>query len=202
MRIESGKVLVQIGTNDGKDEFNKLCRKAKPSKVILVEPFAECNPSILKKYKQIQNVCIENVAITEVEKETVTLVLPRNRGGITTQFSILPMDDWGDDLLERQVPAMTFGQLCEKHQISHIHYLQIDTEGFDAEIIRTIDFNSITIDILKYEKWNFSTDAFQRHGEKGKTYGIAGMTYVSNLLKGLGYTLSDEGSDMVASKLL
>jgi FkbM family methyltransferase len=200
IKVRPGTVVVQIGTNDGNDVFNWICRRVRPSKVVLVEPFVECTPSIVENYKRVKNVSIENVAITVAEKKTETLVMPRARGGITSQYSILPMDDWGDDLLERQVPAMTFSQLCEKHGIGHIHFLQIDTEGFDAEIIKSIDFERIRIDILKYEKWNFPVDAFQRHGDKGKTYGVAGMTQVSTLLKKLGYILRDEGSDIVATR--
>ncbi len=183
MRILHDRVLIQIGTNDGADEFNRICRRSRPSKVVLVEPFAELNSSIQRNYRKVKNVHVENVAITNIEKGTVVLVLPRNRGNMTSHFSLLPMDDWGNDLIERQVPSMTFSQLCEKHGISYIHYLQIDTEGYDTEIIKTIDFERIRIDIIKYEKWMFPTDAFKRHGEKAKDYGAAGMAYVLNLLK-------------------
>ena len=201
MKIQRDKVLVQIGTNQGNDDFNRICRRSRPSRVILVEPLAQLNPIIAKSYRRVKNVQVENVAITDVDKGFVDLVIPRGRGYGLAHFSLLPMNDWGDDLERVRVPSMTFGQLCEKHGIANIHYLQIDTEGFDAEIIKTIDFDRIAIDILKYEKWMFPIEAFTRHGEKARNYGVAGMAYVSELLMSKGYKLTDVGSDIVATKI-
>lgn len=48
--------------------------------------------------------------------------------------------------------GMTFMELCEWYEITDIHYLQIDTEGYDAEIIKSIDFAKVNIDIIKYEQ--------------------------------------------------
>ena len=61
---------------------------------------------------------------------------------------------------KKKSDSITFNSLCKKYFIKNIHYLQIDTEGFDSEIIQSIDFNNINIDIIRYEKWNFSTDCF------------------------------------------
>jgi FkbM family methyltransferase len=198
MKILRNRVLVQIGTNDGDDRFNRICRRSKPSKVILVEPFAEHNDSIRRMYRKVGNVVIENVAITESERGEVTLAIPKDRGYSNSHFSLIPMDDWGNNLEERRAPGMTFNQLCAKHGVTDIHFLQIDTEGFDAEIITSIDFSKVRIDIIKYEKWGFPTDAFSRHGEKGKSYGEAGMQRVENLLKTIGYTLVDDKRDVIA----
>ena len=91
------------------------------------------------------------------------------------KFSLLPMDDWGNDFVEIEAPSMTFNDLCDKYEIRHIDFLQIDTEGYDAEIIKSIDFTKIKIDTIKYEIWHFPVECFKRHGEKGKEYGWAGM---------------------------
>ena len=199
MKIQSNKVLVQIGTNDGADEFNRICRHSMPSMVILVEPNKLHNPSISTQYGLVKNVHIENVAITDVEKGIVTLVIPKGKGYSAVHFSLLPMDDWGDDFEKIEAPSMTFSKLCEKYGISRIHYLQTDTEGFDTEIIKTIDFDKIEIDIIKYEKWTFPTDSLSRHGEKANSYGLAGMEYVSALLKSKGYVLFDDEADILAT---
>ena len=91
-------------------------------------------------------------------------------------------------------------ELCTRYEISDIHYLQTDTEGYDAEIIKSIDFTKINIDTIKYETWNFVEDCFSRHGDKAKLYGINGMNYISNLLLSLGYELTKDGGDMIAIK--
>ena len=110
------------------------------------------------------------------------------------------MDDWGNDFHEITAPSMTFNELCGKYGITDIGYLQIDTEGYDAEIIKSINFTHINIDIIKYENWSFPVSCFTRHGEEAKKYGVNGMTDVIYLLKGMGYNISKEKSDYVAIK--
>jgi FkbM family methyltransferase len=201
--IPNGAVLVQIGTNDGNDEFRELVRNTSPSKLILVEPIKMFNESILYNYKGIQNVILENVAITNKKQGEVSLVIPKERREMwgTGNYTLLPMDDWGSEFEEHKVPSMTFQQLCDKHNITHIDFLQIDTEGYDHEIIKSIDFNKITIDCIRYEKFDFPIEVYSRHGEKAKQYGVAGAKHSAELLTALGYSLEEDTTDVVARKV-
>ena len=209
MQIEKNKILVQIGTNNGKDEFNKICKDSDPSKIILVEPNSLLNSEILANYNGVNNVFIENAAIMEANRGIVSLVIPaairgkKSINGIiyhSGHFSLLPMDDWGDKFVTLEAPSMSFNELCAKYSINNIHYLQIDTEGYDVEIIKAIDFEKINIDIICYERWDFGGDAFKRYGDKAKLYGINAMHFASNLLKGLGYRVQNIGRDAIAYK--
>ncbi len=202
IKLHNFAILVQIGTNNGKDEFRELCRMYHPVKVILVEPLAIFRKDIEESYAGVPNVIIENVAITEVEKEEVTLVIPKGNLKVwgDQNFSLLPMDDWGSEFEEVKAPGMTFNQLCEKHDLKHIHFLMIDAEGFDCEIIKSINFNKVRIDKIMYEKWGFPVECFSRHGEKGKQYGIAGMKGAEEVLRRNGYNLLEEKTDIIATK--
>ena len=203
MKYATGKIFVQIGTNNGNDDFRNLCRQYKPSLIILVEPNSIHNDSIVTAYEGILAYHIENVAITTQAQNEVTLVIPKNRPKMynTGNYSLLPMDDWGDDFNKVVSKGITFSQLCENYGITEIEYLQIDTEGYDSEIIKSIDFSKVKINKIRYEKWGFPTDAFTRHGDKGKEYGIAGMKAVHSLLVDLGYVLIEETSDILAIKI-
>ena len=210
MEIQKNKIFVQIGTNNGHDEFNEMVRKLEPSMVILVEPNKLLNDTIHRNYSNIDNVFLENVAITEENKGKVKLFLPKDVPGKSASvngvhygdpgFSLLPMNDWGDDFEIIEADSMTVNELCEKYHINNIHFLQIDTEGYDSEIIKSIDFNKVSVDIIKYERWTFLEEAFTRHGEKCKLYGMNGMNYVSNLLESLDYTVTTLPYDMLATK--
>ena len=213
MILQLNKVFVQIGTNDGNDDFLNLVKRNKPSKVVLVEPNVLYIPKIVSNYKDIDNVFIENVAITELDKGLVKLVVPKNENngksinGIdygdptyNAGYSLIPMDDWGNNLHTIESNSMTFEDLCEKYEISDIHYLQIDTEGYDSEIIKSIDFTKVSIDFIKYEIWPFQETAFKRHGKKSSLYGANGMKSVFNLLESLNYTVIKDGNDMIAIK--
>lgn len=205
MRIERNKVLVQIGTNIAGDEFNAIAKYATASKIVLVEPNKELNDKIYVNYSGIDNVFLENVAITEKDKGMVKLVLPKAINNIPADYkdpcySLLPMDDWGNDFKELPALSMTFTELCTKYGITNIHYLQIDTEGYDVEIIKSIDFKKVSIDMIKYENWKFKENCFKRYGEKSKLYGINGMRDVAILLESHGYKLTDFDSDTLAIK--
>jgi hypothetical protein len=115
-------------------------------------------------------------------------------------FSILPLDNWGDHLDEIVAPAMTFMELCEKHDIKHIDFLQIDTEGYDAQIIKSIDFSKVDIDILKYERWEFPAEFFSRHGEDSVHYGSNGMREIEDILNKNNYTIIESWLDNTAIK--
>jgi FkbM family methyltransferase len=165
MNIQKNKVLVQIGTNDGADEFNRICLTTEPAKVVLVEPNKMLNPYILHNYYSVLHLFLENVAITEEDKKEVELYLPQEFADpervkqdpkwATGCFSLtVPTEYYGKPTtIGRTItaPGITFETLCRKHNLIDIHYLQIDTEGWDTRIIRTIDFDKHNIDIIQYE---------------------------------------------------
>lgn len=199
-----GSVFIQIGTKDGNDEFNLIVRQEKPLIVILVEPNREHNADIFNNYEDVpSHIYLENVAITAEPEDNVTLVHPAVPiNGIeydSGKFSLLPMDDWGDRFVQLPAPGMTFERLCSKYGVTEIDFLQIDTEGYDSEIIKSIDFDRITIHKIKYEIWHFPIEKFTRHGEKGKQYGWAGMYAVEKLLKDRGYKLEYLPYDIIAT---
>ena len=211
VRIQKNKVLVQIGTNDGNDEFRDVVLRSNPTKVILVEPNSSLNDKIHLNYNGVREMYLENVVITDIDKGIQNLVKPKNiitstgryykgLNYTSKHYSLLPMDDWGDDFDVIEVESMSFMTLCEKHGLTDIHYLQIDTEGYDAEIIRAIDFSRVNIDIIKYEKWFFKEECFMRYGDKKKRYGVNGMIAVESLLKSLNYAMIHDRSDIIAIK--
>lgn len=195
MEIEENKVFVQIGTNNGNDDFNKIVKRFNPSKVILVEPNEKLNNEIYKNYEGVDFI-LENVAITDVNKDKVELVIPEHVNGRAVNgfsyghacFSLLPLDDWGDKFRSLKVKGVSFNDMCEKYNITDIHYLQIDTEGYDATIITSIDFEKINIDIIRYESWGFPENMFTRH-EDVTNCGVNGMDNVKKLLTSLGYNV-------------
>jgi FkbM family methyltransferase len=203
------KTFIQIGTHNGDDEFNKLVKKENPDLVILVEPNNNLNEEIIENYSSIiDRVHIENIAIN-TKSGPCEVVIPKNPLPLsdgnycelgTGHYSLLPMDDWGDDFKSIKVNGMTFSDLCEKYSIDEIDYLQTDTEGFDSQIILSIDFDKIKIKKLQYEYWPFkSEDQYTRYGKEGEKYGINGMEEVESKLTSLGYKLSYCPEDVIAT---
>lgn len=186
---------VQIGVKDGNDEFRDIVLRDRPDMIILVEPNSEHLETIKKNYIGVKNVFIENVAITAKPEGWVKLYYPRKED--CGKFSLIPMDEW-DDLIEIKSRSMTFKELCDKHNVSHIRFLQIDTEGYDSEIIRSIDFDKIKIDFIKYEIWEHGAENFSKYGDKAKEYGAEGIKIVEKILSGMGYKFQRDKHDMIA----
>ena len=56
-----------------------------------------------------------------------------------------------DLIIQEKVRCTPFTQLLEDYQVEKIDLLQIDAEGYDAEIILNIDFNWIKPKIIRFE---------------------------------------------------
>lgn len=226
-RNRNNNVFVQIGTNDGDDMFREIVIKFKPSTVILIEPNYQLYNTIKQNYSEIEKhstVIILSKCIYERDDEEVSLFIPAKDGiygqpGVQPEralgnytynnkhFSLVPMNDWGQkkDMVEIKSKTITFNSLFKIFDIKHINYLQIDTEGYDSQIISSIDFDKITIDIIRYEKWPFDENCFSKyHNENKHIYGINGMKNVEKLLISYNYKLYDiqdaDGDDIIAIK--
>ena len=213
------KVFFQIGTNNGDDVFRQLCIKEKPDVIVLVEPNKIHLESIKKLYSDFNNVNIFSNAIYYEDDKDIELYIPAMNGVIGTpgengvtyssgHYSLLPMNDWGEkkNMVKLKTKSITFDTICQKLNITDIEYLQMDTEGFDSEIIKMLDLNKYNIKKIRYEKWGFPEDSFTKyHNENKDNLGINGMRIVEEKLKKNGYTLRDirdrSGNDIIAEKM-
>jgi len=116
------------------------------------------------------------------------------------------MNDWGNknDMVKITTKSITFDKICSIHDITNIDYLQIDTEGFDSEIIKMIDLSKYKINKIRFEKWAIKTECFtDYHKEKAHELGINGLKNSIDKLKKNNYTLRDiydeDGNDIIAT---
>lgn len=52
---------------------------------------------------------------------------------------------------EEMLTTKKLGDILEKNNITHIDFLSIDTEGSELDILSTIDFNKVFIDVITIE---------------------------------------------------
>ena len=155
--------LLQIGANDGvtNDPVHHFLQKNKGS-AILVEPIPDVFEKLKKNYNR-KNINLLNAAIYEKDENvSIYRISPKfeekyrnlykpnaNASGITSlnqehvknfltkiapkYFRDHNIDEW---IEETSVPGITFKTLVNKYQISTIDVLQIDTEGYDFEILK------------------------------------------------------------------
>lgn len=59
-------------------------------------------------------------------------------------------------IVEEEIQVISFQELINKYNIEQLDLLQIDTEGYDFEIIKSINFNNYGPKIIHYENYHLS----------------------------------------------
>lgn len=143
---------------------------------ILVEPVRYLFEQLAANYRGCEGVVLENVAIADRNEVREFYRLDEN---VDLRASGMPewLNQVGSLLRQRmgqmwdqceqdqaykrfisehtvvdRVQCITFDDLLHRHQIQRIDFLQIDAEGYDYEIIRTIDFDRVRPTIINYER--------------------------------------------------
>jgi len=151
--------FLQIGANDGLtyDPIRKYVLRHH-WRGLLVEPIPAVFAKLLENYKGENLLSFENAAVTAADG-VVTLysVDDRTPGSNSSLYSTLDrrllLETYGPDVCysELKIPGVSVTTLLTRHAVSKIDLLQIDTEGYDFEVIKSIDFERVRPVIIHYE---------------------------------------------------
>jgi FkbM family methyltransferase len=178
--------IVQVGANDGQtdDPINRLLRLDR-CRGILAEPNPESFQRLQETYKDCPHLNLCNAAISEKDGTATLYSLSRSAPvpdwmhGLAS-FSrehVLRHDGFVKDIaryiVESTVECVTFDTLLRRYPVGHVDVLQIDTEGFDAEILRLFNVPARRPAIINFEHrhlseadWNKSIEALIPLGYK------------------------------------
>jgi len=153
-------VFIDIGAHDGITLSNTyILEKEYGWKGICIEPMIHQ----YKKLKENRNCITYNCAIYDNEDDQPFLILnydgyPDMLSGIVKDMNLKQMSElmseserMGADRKIIKVPCRLLNKILEENNINYIDVLSIDTEGAETKIIKSIDFNKITIDLIIYE---------------------------------------------------
>lgn len=202
-----GFVIVQIGAYLGDSENDPLFQllrtrmKERRGVLILVEPVKEFFDRLVENYRGIPGVRFENVAISDrsgpatfyrLGVDPVAHGFPEwlsQLGSLKNERMGALWDKYEANAeykafylahrIEDKVDCITFSELLSRHRTTKVDLLQMDTEGFEFEIIRTIDFESTPIRFVNYE-------FVLLHEQK---------IHTEKILQARGYRLVDFGQD-------
>lgn len=168
--------FIQIGSNDG-DQLDPLRAEilARRWRGIMVEPVPYVFERLRSNYgRYATRIQLYNVAIADRDgtlpfyhlarvDDYARSGLPRwydalgsfNREVVLKHAEFIP--DIADRIVTAQVPALSFETLCSRHGVQSLDLLHIDTEGYDYEILRRIDFARWRPRLLIYEHHHLST---------------------------------------------
>ena len=157
--------LVIIGAHNGSGLEHLILEKK--NKVLLIEPVNYNLQSLKSRFKNLENIIFEKSGISDernqikfyyVKESSVKKLGKEWASGIGSfkkkhlldhqrkRFQITE-----SDIEEESVNILVFEDLLIKYNIYEIDYLFIDTEGFDYQIIKSIDFNKVKINKVKFE---------------------------------------------------
>ena len=174
------KFFIVIGAFDGESHdnfFDKIKQKTnkKDNKIIFVEPIKKFYDNLTQNVLSINDaeVICENVGISDKDEDvTMAMVNPDAlykypsyiegctcvvENGIPINTFIQQAEE--GDLIYEKLSCITFNDLLFKHNFLDVDFLQIDTEGYDERIVKSIDFNSSNIKFIKFEKF-YLTEGF------------------------------------------
>tara|TARA_R100001369_G_C3287895_1_gene163342 strand:+ start:76 stop:705 length:630 start_codon:yes stop_codon:yes gene_type:complete len=159
--------IVQFGANTGNDHVTKLLReKIIPSgeeyHLYLVEPVKYCIPKLLESYKDVENKTLETAAIVPDHNNTNSSGQVEIFYGEDTNYAVSSLKESHVTMLSREynkiisikklnVRALTPNELFFKWVIKDIDYLFIDIEGFDHEVINSINLSKYNVNFICWE---------------------------------------------------
>jgi methyltransferase, FkbM family len=154
--------FVQVGANDGvfDDPLRKYILNF-PWRGILVEPQPDVFDKLRANYTDLKDRLIfENAAIA-ADAEEISMYRPKPQGSNAVYAaSVSSMDE---KLTARQlglkkgelerisVPCLTLDKLIERHTMPEIDLLQIDTEGYDFQVLRTLNLAKYSPLVIQFE---------------------------------------------------
>jgi FkbM family methyltransferase len=162
---QRGDVLsfVQVGANDGMfvDPLRSYVL-SRGWRGILVEPQPDVFRRLKANYAQCADRLIfENVAISS--QDHLTLYLPPTDLGNRDQshaYSVVSSDArviaravgmTENQLRTVEVPALTLDALLARHRITDVDLLQIDAEGYDWDVLQTLDLGKVAPTLIQFE---------------------------------------------------
>jgi FkbM family methyltransferase len=161
--------FVEIGANDGESEdlLRGHIRGGRWTGV-MVEPVPHIFERLRANYDGVAGVTLENCAIADREGLMPFFHLrPSDEPGLPDWYDLIgsfsrenvlshrdEIPDIEERIVETQVTTLTFDALCEKHSIDRVDLILVDTEGYDAEILKRIDLAAHRPRLVIYEHYH------------------------------------------------
>jgi FkbM family methyltransferase len=180
--------FLQIGANDGVtgDPIRKYIIKFH-WRGVLIEPQPKVFTKLVENYKSEPQLLFENAAIAKCGGFVKLYTTGEN--GVESVNATLNQDilrkraGFKVPIQELTIPAMSIPTLISKHGIKRVDLVQIDTEGYDFEIIKMIADAQLRPAVIHFEHTYLSRE------ERRQCF---------SFLRERGYRLTKESIDTVA----
>ncbi|HET6963620.1 MAG TPA: FkbM family methyltransferase [Acidimicrobiales bacterium] len=158
--------FVQVGSNDGLklDPLRPHILERRWSG-IMIEPLPYVFEQLAAEYRGHPRIILENVAVADHDGTAELFYIPESADatlpnwydalGTFRKDVLLKHTEFIPDIAERiasvEVPCLTFGTICTRNGVERVDLVQIDTEGYDYEVIKLIDLERYAPKLLMFE---------------------------------------------------
>ena len=155
--------IVQIGSHKGYDDLTNMVKSLTPEKVellILIEPQKEFNDILSECYSGF-NFFIENIVITNDEnlKKCKFYSCEEDKNKEISSLNKEHLIKHNQNtFIEREFDCLTLNNLLIKYNIKKLDILFIDSEGFDGEIIKSINYDEFENRKMYYENLHINNN--------------------------------------------
>lgn len=185
--------FIQIGSNDGvsNDPIHEYVIQYK-WRGILVEPVKSLFDELQSNYLNNNQLIFENAAIAEKDGTAIFYRLRETNNPNTPAWynqigsfnkqvllSHKDTDDFENLIIEEAINTISFASLIKKHPVNKVDLVHIDTEGYDFEILKLIDFEKLDLSIVIFEYVHLSVLDFAKSLKLMKSNGFE--VFTSNL---------------------
>lgn len=145
--------FIQVGANDGRsgDPLNQYILQY-PWYGMLIEPQPDMFAQLCENYASVHDRLIfENVAIAN-GLSSITMYRGQGKDYPNTSVHrrvVTQLAPHDVELLT--VPCTTLDALIQKHGLSNVDILQIDAEGYDYDVLKTLNLAAISPLIIQFE---------------------------------------------------
>ena len=183
--------FIQVGAHDGM-MHDPLCSFLSENECsgILIEPQEEFLEIFRNRYKNRSNLYYYNLAVhpNQTRVTLYTIENPINysqTGWATVLFDRLSNVKSKKELAIKEVKAMPLMDIIKKSKFKTIDLLQIDTEGFDYEVLKMFNFKIFSPILVQFEYIHLSKNDYENS---------------INLLLDNGYKTFKKKKDIIAIK--
>lgn len=189
--------FIQIGANNGKrfdpifNAVNRLNLRG-----LAIEPVEEYYNELVVNYKKSKVIPVNRAIYEENKKISIFRVkqntdLPEWSKGIASLNPKHHQKSNTDEenIVEEVVEAITFEKLFEDYNVKNIDLLQIDTEGYDYNLLKLFPFEKFQPSIIHFE-----------HGLPDKIMTIEQVLEITSLLLSFGYKTIMKEYDCIGYK--
>jgi FkbM family methyltransferase len=155
--------FIEVGANDGLsgDPMREYILKH-PWRGVLVEPQPDVFARLQANYPAVgDRIAFENVAVSRsrepIAMYRLPLSSPKSTIGTATvassnqKIAARQLDAKLEELEKIMVPTASLDDLVAKHGMEKLDVLQLDTEGFDWEVLQSLDLTRTRPRLIRFE---------------------------------------------------